>query len=99
MINMNTELIIPTDKSIDLQHEHEDALVVAMRDIWINEEYLAKNLKNIIDNAVTETKKWDIIEDFVTKLSAVKAARKFMKDTPDVQIQIANIFQPWDNIL
>ena len=98
MINMNTELILPTNKSL-VEQEPVDALVLAMQEIWMDEMYAAKVLKNVMDNAITETKKWDIIEDFRTKLAAVQTWKKFMKDTPDVQIQIANIFQPWENIL
>lgn len=99
MINMKWELVTTSNNKSLKEQEQQDALVLAMENIWIDEEYIAKNLKSIIDNAVTETKKWDIIEDFATKLSALKTRHKFRKDTPDVQIQIANIFQTWENIL
>lgn len=99
MINMKWELVTTKNNKSLKEQEQQDALVLAMEELWMDETYIAKNLKHVIDNAVTETKKGDIIEDFATKLSAIKTWHKFKKDTPDVQIQIANIFQTWENIL
>lgn len=95
---MEQEIILPNKKAM-VEQEQKNALVLAMEDVNLNEGYAARLLKHIMENAVTETKKWDIIEDFSTKLSALKTWRQWTKDTPDVQIQIANVFQTGTNIL
>lgn len=99
MINMEQEIIMRDEKPLQTQGQDKDALVLAMEEEGINVKYIAKLMKNVMDNAVIESKKWNIMEDFVTKLSAARTWHKMQKDTPDVQIQIANIFQTWENIL
>lgn len=93
-----TNEIIPAQRNLPVA-SNEDSFAVALRDHGINEEYLASNLKYIAENAVTETKKWDIMEDFPTKLSALKEMRKILKDQPDNLIQIANVFNTRENVL
>ncbi len=95
---MEQEIIVPKSQSLQEQ-ERKDALVLAMEEVGIDEHLIAKTLKDIINNAVTETRKGTIVDDYATKLSALKAWHKFQSDKPDVQIQIANIFQTQDNIL
>lgn len=95
---MEQELIVPSKMSL-AEQEWKDALVLAMEEVGITPIYIARGMKNIMDNAMTESKKWTLLEDYVTKLAAYKAWHKMQKDTPDVQIQIANIFKTGDNIL
>lgn len=77
----------------------EAGIVKAFEDAWLTDEYAAKEMKDIIDNAVTANPKTgEYYTDFNTKLSALRAWHKMKTGAPDVSVQIANIF-PWGNIL
>ena len=78
----------------------KDPVTVAMEEVGIDEHYIAENLKDIIDNAVTANPKtWDLIVDYSTRLQWVKAWHKMVSGKPDISIQIANVFNTADNIL
>ena len=95
---MEQEIILQNKMPL-VEQEWKDALVLAMEEVGLNPKYIAKNLKNVLDNAVMESKTGNIMDDNMAKIAAMKLWHKFQKDTPDVQIQIANIFQTWENIL
>lgn len=78
----------------------KEAIVVAMENAGINESYIAENLKDIIDNAITANPRtWDIMVDYATRLQWVKAWHKIASWKPDISIQIANVFPTGQNIL
>lgn len=80
--------------------QKKDSIVIAMEDAWINDEYIADTMKNIMDNAVmANPKTWDIMIDYWVRLQAIKAWHKITSWKPDVSIQIANVFNTNDNIL
>lgn len=96
---MEWELITHNSTSMTQQENINTSLVREMEDIWMNDKYIVTVLKHIMDNAITETKKWDIIEDFNAKLSAINTRYKLQKNSPQINVQIANVFQTWQNIL
>lgn len=97
---MDAEIVtLHQSKSIAQHEEQRDAMLVALDEYWLDEQYMAKTIKYIIDHAVTATHKWDIIEDFVTKTSALKLLHKMRSSAPDVAIQINNVFPTGQNIL
>ena len=87
----STELVIPKTSEVALA-EDKPSLVATLEEHGLTDEYMAKQLKYIADNAVTATNKGDLIEDFSTKLRALAQIHKMKSNQPDVQIQIANIF-------
>lgn len=76
-----------------------DKLIQAFEDEWINETLIASILSNILLNAEKAHPKWWTIEDFETKLSAVKTWHKIKTNQPDMQVNIANIFPTNSNLL
>lgn len=86
-----TELVIHSAKPLAVAEE-KAPLSVVLDEKGLTDEYLATQLKYIVENAVTATNKGDIIEDFSTKLRAIAQVHKMKTNQPDVQIQIANIF-------
>jgi len=97
---MTNEIITVTErKPLSLQEDQRDKMLVALDEQWLDEEFMAKTVKYIIEHAVTATHKWDIIEDFVTKTSALKLLHKMRSSAPDVAIQINNVFPTGQNIL
>lgn len=43
-----------------------------LKDAWVTEAYIIENIKNIAEYATTSTKTWDVIDDYPTKLAALK---------------------------
>lgn len=94
-------IIIPPDPFIPLVKKPEEkdiseVLIQTLRESWLNEETIASSLKDIIMNAETQNAKWDRIDDYQTKLSAVKTLHRMLTNRPENQINIANIFS-WNN--
>lgn len=78
----------------------KDAVTVAMENVGIDEDYIAENLRDIIDNAVTANPKTgDLLVDYGTRLQWIKAWHKMVSWKPDISIQIANVFPTGQNIL
>lgn len=78
----------------------KDPIVIAMEKHGINEDFMAGNLKNIMDNAQTANPKtWELMEDYSVKLQWVKLWHKITSWRPDISIQIANVFPTGTNIL
>lgn len=92
-IDTKTSIVVPDGPK-------KDAVTIAMEEIGIDEHYIAENLKDIIDNAVTANPKTgDLLVDYSTRLQWVKAWHKMVSGKPDISIQIANVFPTGQNIL
>ena len=88
-----TSIVIPT-------WGKKDSIVIAMENVGIDDDYIAENLKDIIDNAITANPRTgDIMVDYWTRLQWIKAWHKIASGKPDISIQIANVFPTWQNIL
>lgn len=77
---------------IAVKEQERLSLVAEMEKVGITEEFIAKNLMHIMKNAEASTPKGEIIEDYATKLAAIKVWHKMKSSVPDVQVNIANIF-------
>ena len=75
----------------------EDKAVQGMRDALdaegLDERCMAKTLKHIISNAECATPKGQIIEDYASKLAAIKVWQKLRSSQPDFQVNVLNMFQ------
>lgn len=78
--------------------DNQKNLVFHLDRIGLDEERIAKELLNIIENAMASDPKWNLIEDFGTKLLAIKTWHQMRKSSPDISINIANVF-PSNNLL
>lgn len=74
------------------KERERQSLIAEFEKVGIDEAFVAGQLRHIIDNAECSTPKGDIIEDYSTKLMAIKAWHKMKSSTPDVQVNIANVF-------
>ena len=75
----------------------EDRAAQSMRDALdaegLDEKCMAKTLKHIIANAECATPKGQIIEDYASKLAAIKVWQKLRSSQPDFQVNVLNMFQ------
>lgn len=74
------------------KERERQSLITEFEKVGIDERFIAQQLRHVIDNAECSTPKGEIIEDYATKLSAIKAWHKMRSATPDVQVNIANVF-------
>ena len=89
----NDVMLAPDNRgSLPVKEQERQNLVREMENVGIDEAYIAKNLKHIMENAECSTPKGQIVEDYATKLGAIKVWHKMKSSVPDVQVNIANIF-------
>lgn len=67
---------------------------LALEEVGLDEKMIANNLKEIMMTAVTATPKGVIIDDYWTRLEAMKLRHKFKKKGPDTVIWV-QIFWNW----
>lgn len=67
---------------------------LALNEVGLDEAMIANNLKEIMMTAVTATPKGVIIDDYWTRLEAMKLRHKFKKKWPDTVIGV-QIFWNW----
>ena len=70
----------------------------ALRDEWLWEWMIASTLWRIMKEAMTITPDGQPIEDFKSKLWAIKVWMKMMNDWPDTVIAIQNVFWDWPTL-
>ena len=97
---METEIITKPSAELQVSEENDKDLVQAFEDVGIDNHYIAHWLKHILDNTETANPKTgDMMEDYATKLQAIKTWQKIVSWKPDISIQIANVFPTGQNIL
>ena len=69
---MEQELITTGSKELSVESKVQDKLI----EHWIDLDYSLSKLKNITENATTMNAKWDVYEDYKTKLDWVKTILK-----------------------
>ena len=67
-------------------------LIAEFDSVWFDDRFVAKTLKDIATNAVTTTPKWSVIVDYNARLSAIKTWNSLKRNTPEVQVNIQNVF-------
>lgn len=67
-------------------------LIAEFDNVWFDDKFVAKTLKNIAEHAVTTTPKWQVIVDYNARLSAIKTWHSMKRNTPEVQVNIQNVF-------
>lgn len=96
---MSEEIIIIPQSPLAKKSEEKDiaeVLIKTLREQWLDEDMIAKSLLDIIQNAETQNAKWERIDDYATKLQAIKTLHRMLTNRPENQINIANIFS-WNN--
>lgn len=77
------DVIEPQDddelKEIALQNERKE-----LANQWIDIWYLIEWMKDIAENATTVTNKWDVIDDYQSKLAALKQLKSMWKEANKV---------------
>lgn len=77
------DVIEPQDddelKEIALQNERKE-----LANQWIDIWYLIEWMKDIAENATTVTNKWDVIDDYQSKLAALKQLKSMRKEANKV---------------
>ena len=58
------------------QEPKTDPMVLALQELWLDDKFIAKTLKHIATNAITQNNKGDEIEDFHAKLKAIQVMLK-----------------------
>lgn len=99
---MSTEIITTNPNQVLSKADNKSisARDQAFANHGLTDDYVAWVLKHIMENAVTANPKTgELIEDFGVKLQAAKAYLKETSDKPDFQIQIANVFPTWNNLI
>ena len=82
---------------VDTQEEMFKKVSKKLEEIWLDDDYVFKKLKEVIDNAVTVAPDWTIITDYTNIMRAINlyTKLKWYWKKPTV-IQIANMFTPPD---
>lgn len=52
----------------------------ALSNHWIDIDYLVEGMKDIAENAMTVTKQWDVIEDYPSRLAALKQLKSVRRE-------------------
>lgn len=60
--------------------------------IWVDEFTIGKKIKNIMDEAITTTPKWEIVPDYKAMLEAVKLWMKLKKRWPETIVALPMMF-------
>lgn len=97
---METELVLAQNESALVTKEAErKALSKTIDEAGLTDDVVVDVLKEIMEDAITANPKTgEYFPDYSTRLQAVKTWHKFKSGSPDVQIQIANVF-PGGNVL
>lgn len=96
---MTQEVTIIPQSPLAKKTEEKDiseVLIQTLREQGLDEDMIAKGLLDIIHNAETQNAKWERIDDYATKLQAIKTLHRMLTNRPENQINIANIFS-WNN--
>ena len=91
---MSQEIILAQNESALVSKESErQALSKTIDESGMTDRVVVETLKEIMNDAVTANPKTgEYYPDYSTRLQAVKAWHKFKSGSPDVSIQIANVF-------
>ena len=75
------------------QETKTDPMVLALKELGLDEEFIAKTLKHIATNAITQNNQWEQIEDFHAKLKAIQVMLKIKDKNYDKSWINLNFFQ------
>ncbi len=93
------EVIIMPENPLAKKQEEPDIsaiLIQKLRARGMDEDMLAIELLDVIQNAEVMNSKGDVITDYATKLQAIKTLHKMLTRQPENQINIAAVFA-WSN--
>ena len=91
--------IVKKGNNLPAQQEQNN-IIAEFEKKGITDEYIANKLFDIMENATRPNPKTgELVEDYETKLGAVKVYLKEKSNRPDVLIQSVNVFNSDKNIL
>jgi len=89
------ELVQQTEQWV-IKQEQKD-IVKALDKKWLDDNFIAETLKHIVLNAEVADNKWNMHEDFKTKLSAITQIHKMKTGAKEwTNVNIAFFQPPWE---
>ena len=90
--------LITQDNEIIKQEPQQTEIAKSLDKEWLDEDFIASTLKHIVLNAKIADNKWNLHEDFKTKLSAINSIHKMKTWARDwMNVNVA-FFQPPNSI-
>lgn len=81
--------LITQETDIQQQAPQKTEIVKSLDKQWLDEDFIANTLKHIVLNAKVADNKWELHEDFKTKLAAINSIHKmktWQKDWTNVNV-------------